>query len=87
MSGYVSLPGDKKVGFDVASPCVDAFARLRQSSAHTEFDAKALHDNLPLLFDDQEESGSGTSSAHSTDTAQVTSASDYFEVNAFGDVG
>lgn len=55
---------------DPSSPSVDSFSRFRVSSPHTEFDSKQLHDNLPLLFDDQETSGSGTSSTHSTATAQ-----------------
>lgn len=47
----------------------DAFGRMRVASPHTIFDCKQLHDNAPLLFDDQEVSGSGTGSTHSTVTA------------------
>jgi hypothetical protein len=51
---------------------IDAFARLRTSDPVTLFDSKQLHDNAPLFWDDSEESGSGTTSSHSTDTASTT---------------
>jgi len=38
----------------------------------TIFDTKQLFDSQPLQFDDQEVSGSGTSSSHSADTASTT---------------
>jgi len=41
---------------------LDAFGNLKVSNPFTLFDAKQIHDNLPLHFDDQETSGSGTSS-------------------------
>jgi len=40
----------------------DAFQRLRISSPQTLFDCKQLVDNQPLFFDDQQTSGSGTTS-------------------------
>lgn len=51
---------------------IDAFGRLRVSNPATLFDSKQLHDNQPLFFDDQEVSGSGTSSTHSINTASST---------------
>lgn len=50
-------------------PAADAFGRLRTSEPVTIFDTKQLFDNVPLLWDDVEESGSGTTSVHSADTA------------------
>lgn len=50
----------------------DAFARLRTSQPETIFDSKQLHDNAPLFWDDQEVSGGGTSSTHSTAKASTT---------------
>jgi len=47
----------------------DAFWRLRTSEPVTLFDSKQIFDNLPLLYDDQEVSGSGTTSTWSQDTA------------------
>ena len=51
------------------SPSIDAFGRWRVSNPETLFDSKQLHDNLPLLWDDAETSGSGTSSIHNSDEA------------------
>jgi hypothetical protein len=48
---------------------VDAFGRQRVAAPHTLFDSKQLYDNQPLFWDDQEISGSGTGSSHSTATA------------------
>jgi len=48
---------------------VDAFGRLRVSNSETLFDSKQIFDNGPLFWDDQQVSGSGTSSTHSTDLA------------------
>lgn len=52
------------------SPSIDAFGRWRVSEPHTLFDSKQIFDNLPLFYDDQEVSGSGTTSVHSTDLAR-----------------
>lgn len=49
-----------------STTAADAFGRLRVSSPQTLFDAKQIHDNAPLYFDDQQVSGSGTGSSHST---------------------
>lgn len=53
------------------SPSVDAFGRWRTSHLDTVFDSKQIHDAQPFFWDDQETSGSGTGSAHSTSAAQV----------------
>lgn len=50
----------------------DAFGRYRISSPYTLFDSKLIHNSGPLSWDDQETSGSGTSSSHSTDRSSVT---------------
>jgi len=47
------------------SMSIDAFFRWRVSNPTTLFDSKQLYDNLPLVWDDQEVSGSGTASAYS----------------------
>ena len=49
----------------------DAFARLRTSDPQTIFDSKQIHNSGGLLWDDQEVSGSGTSSTWSQDGAHV----------------
>ena len=50
----------------------DAFGRARMSQPETLFGAKQLQDKLPLLYDDQQVSGSGTTTSHSTATASTT---------------
>lgn len=50
----------------------DAFGRLRTSDPEMIFNSKQVFDNQPLYFDDIQESGSGTSSTHSTNTASTT---------------
>lgn len=47
------------------SPESDAFGRSRVSNPHTIFDSKQIFDALPLVWDDQEVSGTGTSSTYS----------------------
>lgn len=49
----------------------DAFQRLRVASPSTLFDGKTLTDAQPLKFDDQEVSGSGTSSNFIANNASV----------------
>lgn len=56
----------------ISGSAADAFTRLRTSPPFTIFDSKQLNDNLPLLWDDAETSGSGTSSSHSVNTASTT---------------
>lgn len=48
---------------------VDAFSRLRTSNPETLFDSKQIFDNQPMFWDDQEVSGSGTTSVYSVNTA------------------
>ena len=56
------------------SPSIDAFARLRVSNPITIFDSKQIHDNQALFWDDQEETGTGTSSTHDPNRAGTTIA-------------
>lgn len=53
---------------------IDPFGRWRVSDVVTIFDSKQCFDNLPLIYDDQEVSGSGTSSTHSAAKAATTMA-------------
>jgi hypothetical protein len=53
---------------------IDGFGRLRVSEPLTLFDSKQIFDNLPLVWDDQEVTGSGTSSTYSKDKASSTLA-------------
>ena len=50
----------------------DAFGRFRVSEPIALFDNKQLIDNAPLYFDDQQTSGSGTSSTYNTNQASTT---------------
>ena len=50
----------------------DAFGRQRVSNPEMIFNSKQIFDNQPLYWDDVQESGSGTSSSHSTNTASST---------------
>lgn len=59
------------IDFDPSSANLDAFARLRVSNPTTIFDSKQIHNNAPLFFDDQEISGSLTTSVWSQDTAST----------------
>ena len=59
------------VGFS-DSPGRDAFGRLRVSSPVTIFTSKYLVDAQPLLWDDVQTTGSGTTSVHSVNRASVT---------------
>lgn len=54
------------------SPSVDSFGRCRTSLPQTLFDSKQVFDNAPQFWDDQEVSGTGTTSTHSVDTASST---------------
>lgn len=46
------------------SASIDSFGRWRVGNPATLFDSKQTHDNQPLLFEDVEVSGSGTSSTY-----------------------
>ena len=50
----------------------DAFGRLRTSDPYTVFDSKPLFDSQPLLWDDAEVSGAGTTTSHDVDEAMTT---------------
>lgn len=50
----------------------DAFGRLRISNPEMIFNSKQVFDNQPLYWDDAQESGSGTNSVYSNDTASST---------------
>lgn len=50
----------------------DAFSRLRVSEPYTLFDSKLLYDKQPLLWDELEVSGSGTSCDYSSNEAMVS---------------
>ena len=52
-------------------PHLDAFGRDRTTSPLTLFDSKQIFDNEVIFWDDQEVSGTGTGSTHSTDTAST----------------
>jgi len=51
------------------SPSIDAFGRWRTSNPFTVFDSKQLRDSQPLFWDDQQVSGSGTSSSFQSNKA------------------
>ena len=50
---------------------IDAFGRWRVSEPYTVFDSKQIFDDQPLFWDDQEVSGSGTTSTHSPALART----------------
>lgn len=50
----------------------DAFGRQRVSHPEMIFNSKQIFDNQPLYWDEIQESGSGTSSTYSTNTAATT---------------
>jgi hypothetical protein len=50
----------------------DAFGRLRISNPEMIFNSKQVFDNQPLYWDDVQESGAGTNSVYSNDTASST---------------
>lgn len=66
---YIEGLMDIRVG---NNPSADAFGRLRSSDPSNIFDSKQIHDNQPLIWDDAEVSGGGTSSNHSTARASTT---------------
>lgn len=51
---------------------MDAFDRLRTSNPYTLLEAKQIYDNLPLIYDDKQTSGSGASSTYNTFQASST---------------
>ena len=53
---------------------LDAFSRVRVSEPKTLFDSKQIVDNQPLFWDDQQVSGSNTTSTYNTNQASTTIA-------------
>ena len=51
---------------------MDAFYRMRISAPKTIFDSKQVDNNQPLFWDDQETSGSGTSTSYNSNQASTT---------------
>lgn len=72
--GFTYLPSPGGGTVDFRDNIVDAFGRLRVSTPSTIFDSKQLHDNQPLFWDDQEVSGTGTSSNYDGNKASSTLA-------------
>lgn len=50
----------------------DSFGRLRTSGITTLFESKQINDNQPLFWDDQEVSGTGTTSTYNSNQASTT---------------
>lgn len=74
MGQGISNVGDELAVEGRAGGMIDAFNRLRVSNPLTLFDSKQIHDNKPLFWDDQEVSGSGTSSTYNATEASSTIA-------------
>lgn len=60
--------------FDQFPRAIDPFGRYRVSSPETIFNSKQLSNSQPLFWDDQQTSGSGTSSTFNTNQASTTIA-------------
>lgn len=70
---FESANGEELLGVSEGGKAsVDAFGIKRVSQPETIFDSKQLFDAQPLFWDDQETSGGGTGSAHSTALAAST---------------
>jgi len=67
----ITIPASPTDGLKVSlgGAALDAFGRQRVSDPLTLFDSKQLYDNQPLFWDDQEVSGSGTTSVHNPNEA------------------
>ena len=68
---YVQVPTQQTIT-SFNQNTLDAFGRSRVSEPYTVFDSKQLGSNQSLFWDDQETSGSGTSSDYSEDTSSTT---------------
>lgn len=70
------LPNSSRFALDINSFIpelyLDAFGRLKVSTPVTLFDSKQIFDDQSLFFDDQQTSGSGTSSTYNTNEASVS---------------
>jgi hypothetical protein len=76
IDGYVQTNPNINVSGRVSvaladTPQLDAFGRLRVSQPQTIFDSKLTVDASPLFWDDQQTSGSGTSSTYNSNNAYV----------------
>ncbi len=69
----VALPVDDE-GRALVSVGTDAFGRLRVASPLTQFDSKQIYDKAPLIWDDQQMSGAGTTSTYNANQASTTIA-------------
>ncbi len=68
----VTPDGSQKSSISASdSLSIDAFGRWRTADPKTLFDSKQIFDNLPLLWDDSEVSGSGTTSTYSSAQART----------------
>lgn len=68
------IPNTGEITIPRTSAAADAFGRQRMSQAQTLFDSKLIHDAAPQFWDDQEVSGSGTTSTYNSNQASVTMA-------------
>lgn len=73
-SPLVISPGGTTPVSYADSTSLDAFTRLRVSTPTTIFDSKQINDNQPLLFDDAQVSGAGTTSTYNAGQASSTLA-------------
>jgi hypothetical protein len=60
--------------FDKFPRSIDAFGRYRVSNLETIFNSKQLANGQPLIWDDQQTTGAGTSSTYNTNQASTTMA-------------
>jgi hypothetical protein len=71
----VDIQADNSIGITFSDDAqLDAFQRLRVAEPLTLFDNKQLVDKQPLFWDDQQTSGSGTTSTYNTNQASTTIA-------------
>ncbi len=71
IAGRLEVADRSRIEF-ADSSAIDSFSRLRVCNPLTLLDSKQIHDNKPLFWDDQEVSGSGTTSVYDHDTASST---------------
>lgn len=75
MSIYqANYSADNPLAVTLPATAADAFGRQRVSEPTTLFDSKQVFDNQPLVWDDQEVSGSGTTSTYNTNKASTSLA-------------
>lgn len=59
---------------DLPANVYDAFGRIQVATPQTLFESKQIYDTQPLLWDDQQTSGAGTSSTYNANQASTTLA-------------